>query len=137
MRRAEDFDTKWTPEPNSGCWLWTGALNRAGYGTLGSRLAHRLSFERAGNALVPGLVIDHLCRCRCCVNPKHMRQVTSRENTLAPGSLVSAHCIARTHCPSGHEYSAENTRLYQGRRYCRACGYRRLLEFCARRMAAK
>jgi hypothetical protein len=27
----------------------------------------------------------------------------------------------KTHCPSGHEYTAENTNLYQGRRYCRAC----------------
>lgn len=27
----------------------------------------------------------------------------------------------RTHCPSGHEYTPENTRVYQGRRYCEEC----------------
>lgn len=27
----------------------------------------------------------------------------------------------RTHCPQDHPYDEENTRLYQGRRYCRAC----------------
>jgi hypothetical protein len=24
-----------TPEPNTGCWLWLGALGTNGYGTLG------------------------------------------------------------------------------------------------------
>ena len=27
----------------------------------------------------------------------------------------------KTHCPQGHPYDAINTKLYQGRRYCRAC----------------
>ena len=27
----------------------------------------------------------------------------------------------RTHCPSSHEYSFENTRYYRNRRHCRAC----------------
>jgi len=28
----------------------------------------------------------------------------------------------RTHCPRSHPYNEDNTRWYQGRRYCRACG---------------
>lgn len=28
----------------------------------------------------------------------------------------------RTHCPAGHEYTAENTLVSGGRRHCRACG---------------
>lgn len=28
----------------------------------------------------------------------------------------------KTHCPKGHRYTAKNTRVYRGRRYCRACG---------------
>lgn len=28
---------------------------------------------------------------------------------------------AKTHCPQRHEYTPENTKLYQGRRYCREC----------------
>lgn len=35
-----------------------------------------------------------------------------------PSNLVSA---AKTHCPSNHPYDDANTRMYQGRRYCRAC----------------
>lgn len=28
----------------------------------------------------------------------------------------------RTHCKRGHEFTPENTRVYRGERYCRACG---------------
>jgi len=30
----ERFATKWTPEPNTGCWLWTGAVGLNGYGII-------------------------------------------------------------------------------------------------------
>lgn len=35
------------------------------------------------------------------------------------------HNVAKTHCPKGHPYDRENTRLYRDRRYCRTCGNRR------------
>ncbi len=41
---------------------------------------------------------------------------------VAHGRHVTA---GKTHCPQGHPYDEENTRLYQGRRYCRTCGNRR------------
>lgn len=28
----ERFEQNYIPEPNSGCWLWLGALNKQGYG---------------------------------------------------------------------------------------------------------
>ncbi|WP_199814121.1 hypothetical protein [Streptomyces sp. NRRL F-5135] len=27
----------------------------------------------------------------------------------------------KTHCPQGHAYDAENTHVYDGRRYCKQC----------------
>ncbi len=42
----------------------------------------------------------------------------------------------KTHCPAGHPYSAENTRLYQGRRYCKECSRRHGREYRRRRSAA-
>ena len=30
-------------------------------------------------------------------------------------------CANKTECPQGHEYTPENVKLYQGRRYCRQC----------------
>jgi hypothetical protein len=28
------FDTKWVPEPNTGCWLWIGHVDKDEYGQL-------------------------------------------------------------------------------------------------------
>ena len=37
---------------------------------------------------------------------------------VAHGRHVTAR---KTHCPQGHPYDEANTRVYQGRRYCKAC----------------
>jgi hypothetical protein len=80
-----------SPEPNTGCWLWLGAINpKTGYGTLcvgrrakGERrtvYAHRASFELFRGPIAAGLQLDHLCGVRCCVNPDHLEPVTQTEN---------------------------------------------------------
>ena len=147
MTPVERFDAKVTPEPNTGCWLWTASVSKAGYGLLNvdgkTTYAHRMAFERAGGVLIPGLELDHLCRNRSCCNPTHLRQVTRRENIMARGSLSpgKAHA-AKTHCPQGHEYTPENTHMERlgnrfGRR-CKACSNRRRSERKRRaRMAAR
>lgn len=68
-----------------------------------------------------GLVLDHLCRNRVCVNPDHLEQVTIGENVRrSPLHGVSGR--AKTHCPSGHEYSGENLkRSKDGTRVCVTC----------------
>jgi len=35
------------------------------------------------------------------------------------------HWANKTKCPQDHEYNEENTRMYHGRRYCKACGLER------------
>lgn len=113
---------------SDGCWVWLGEISHNGYGrfSLTHRKhvqAHRFAYERSVGPIPVGLVIDHLCRTRNCVNPVHLTTVTIGENVrrgIGP-AVAGARMRAKTHCPSGHPYDAENTRLYQGRRYCRAC----------------
>lgn len=76
------------PEDMNECWLWQGSINpKTGYGKkqFGGKsiLAHRWVFENFCGQIPEGLVIDHLCRHRSCVNPKHMRVVTPAENSRA------------------------------------------------------
>ena len=128
----------------SGCWLWTGSLDLAGYGQIRhggrTRSAHRVVYALSGHELVDGLVIDHVCRNRSCVNPGHLRQVTQHENIMCSPITVPAINAARTHCTQGHEFTSENTRLriYNGRtkRQCRACSREAVRALRARRQFA-
>lgn len=111
------------------CWLWTGAVSVGGYGqfVLGSKryTAHRIGYLLAGRAIPAGLVLDHACRVRECVNPDHLRPTTNRENVLI-GIGLSAINARKTHCHRGHEFTPENTRVdAEGFRVCRKCAYLR------------
>lgn len=127
----ERFDRHYIPEPNSGCWLWTSALNRKGYGKFDDEtrnlLAHRFSYEMHRGPIPAGLEIDHKCRVRCCVNPDHLEPVTHEENVRRGGCVAAltkhrAVQRAKTHCPHGHEYDEANTYLTRsGTRGCRRC----------------
>lgn len=122
------FWSKCTPEPNSGCWLWTGAGSQGdtGYGRfmVGGRdgrlrLAHRYAYE----VLVGGtpLQLDHLCRTRRCVNPAHLEPVTCRENILRGAGLAALNA-KKNFCVNGHAFDETNTRVTKtGGRACRAC----------------
>lgn len=63
------------------CWLWIACKNKAGYGSFnGGEYAHRFSYEELVGEIPKGLQIDHLCRVRHCVNPKHLEAVTNQVN---------------------------------------------------------
>ena len=68
------------------CLLWDGKLDTHGYGVMviknKMRRVHRVAFELAKGPIPEGLVIDHLCFNRHCVNPDHLRAVTNQMNTL-------------------------------------------------------
>jgi hypothetical protein len=85
----------------SGCHIWTGGLNGAGYGVTrfeGRKhvRVHRLAWELANGAAVPsGMVIMHRCDVPCCVNPDHLEAGTQAENMRDMGRKGRARGGAR------------------------------------------
>lgn len=75
--------TRYQPDLNSGCWLWEGAVDRAGYGKVSVRKAsscyvHRLAFE-FHNGFRPH-VVRHTCDTPACINPAHLLNGTHGDN---------------------------------------------------------
>lgn len=110
------------------CWLWTAYVDERGYGIFRwesgrSEKAHRSAYLLSVGAIPDGLELDHLCKVRHCVRPTHLEPVTHVENIRRGDySNNGARMRARTECPYGHPYDAENT-MYKadGMRACRAC----------------
>lgn len=67
------------PEPNTGCWLWTGAAVRTGYGVIalgrsaeGIDVAHRVAWRLFRGDIPPGIDVLHKCDVPACCNPDHL-----------------------------------------------------------------
>lgn len=120
------FD-KAIPEPNSGCVLWLGALNKDGYSNFSFRgrsdLGHRASYILHRGEIPDDREIDHTCRVRCCVNPDHLELVTRAQNLARSPLCLPNRRAAQTHCVNGHLFDEVNTYLdpNNGKRVCRTC----------------
>lgn len=127
-RLPDRFWVKVRSNPNTGCWEWIGQTSPTGYGVFKfsskMRRSHRVAYEVLVDLVPDGLVLDHLCRVRNCVNPAHLEPVTQAENVrrgVTP-PRKGRELKPRTHCPQGHPYDEANSYVRgNGRRMCRAC----------------
>lgn len=94
------------------CWPWRLSVTGGGYGLIQVKekqyYVHRFVLALYGRKIPPGMVVDHICRNRRCVNPKHLRIVTARVNTTENSTSPAAKNLSKSHCLRGHELSPEN-----------------------------
>lgn len=86
MKDQERIKKHSEPVTECGCWIWTGAVSKAGYGLCNSEKkktasAHRVSYEAFVGEIPEGKIIAHICDNPLCVNPAHLWLATHKENS--------------------------------------------------------
>lgn len=125
------FDVVDCPVPSlkSKCHIFRGYTGKKdGYGQISfngkSVKAHRYVWEQEVGEIPDGLLMDHRCRVRNCINVKHLRlvtpQVNATENIVGSAWQINK---AKVFCKAGHAYDLENTGFLKNKpgRYCKKC----------------
>lgn len=85
--------------PLTGCWIWTAHCSPKGYGRITIRKdgkpygawAHRVAYETfLGVKIARGMTLDHICNITGCINPAHLVEKTTAENTARAQAFRAA-----------------------------------------------
>jgi len=109
---------------SDGCWRWLARKDKDGYAIFWYNrknwVASRFSYLAFVGEIPDGTQIDHECRTRDCVNPEHLRPLTSQQNNDSKPKFM------KLFCSRGHRYSPETLFLQKGKNgrinyACRVC----------------
>lgn len=79
---------KYKLDEKTGCWLWTGSVDKDGYGRMRgsdhgvvwSERAPRASYREFKGPIENGLMVLHTCNTPACINPEHLYLGDSKQN---------------------------------------------------------
>ncbi len=109
------------PLETDDCVPYQGTLDKDGYGHFffrrKTRRAHRVVYWSYYGDIPANMKINHTCRNRACINIRHLRLATAKENALRESNSPAYINSQKTECPQGHKYD----RVYSKQRYCSIC----------------
>lgn len=122
----ERFWDRVGPLTSTGCREWQGPkdeLGRAMFRLDGKNIrTHRAAYLLAIGPIPEGFCVCHRCDNPPCCEPTHLFLGTQANNVDDMIQKRRHYKQRVTHCPQGHEYTPENTRVGpDGGRYCRKC----------------
>ena len=116
-------------DPTTGCWIWTAATRRHGYGVVKWQ-GRMVPVHRLAASLWLGIPLDdprlicHKCDNPPCWNPEHLFAGTLSDNAKDSVAKGRHRNTRKTECKHGHQFTPENTLITNlGRRRCKACVY--------------
>src|SRR5712691_10368343 len=86
MNTLANILSKTMRDEESGCLLYTGALDKDGYPRISlqgkKRMGNDVVYEMSYGVIPEGHEVDHICYVRHCLEPIHLRALTHRQNVI-------------------------------------------------------